>query len=253
MKRVILFFALFFLVQFSMVNAQNATKPLNLNTIEDMLNSTLISSYANKSNAVYPQLIKQIDNSYNSTKNDLYLYWKAYAQFHNSVIYKSKSNDTRAKKEIDAAIETLESIRQMNSDDYALLSLVQLFSCQFISMPRLMFRAKSAKTNAERAIKSDARNLRGYYVYANLNYNMPVNHGGRKEVEEYLLKALAQPDQSVVNPQKPKWGRELVYELLTDFLIEEGENIKAQKYIDEGLKLFPDSKKLKANNKRIPK
>lgn len=253
MKRIIFFCSLFLALQSSALSAQRSTAPMDLNTMEEMLNKKLITSYEKKNNSEYPALIKRLDDSYNSTKNDLYLYWKAYAQFHNSVIYKHKSNDAKAKTEIESAIETLESIKTMKSDDYALLSLVQLFSCQFIKVPRLIFRAKSAKSNAEKAIKLDPKNIRAYYVYASLNYNMPENHGGRVEVEEYAMKALAQPDQSTVNPQMPVWGRELVYEMLTSFYIEEMENAKAQKYVDEGLKIFPESKKLKANNKRIPK
>jgi hypothetical protein len=80
--------------------------------------------------------------------------------------------------------------------------------------------------------------------------NSDMYRGG-KNVEKYLLKALAIKQAKSKDPYLPTWGREEIYGLLTSYYIKEKKFDKAEEYIDLGLQEFPNSYTLQENQSKL--
>ena len=232
---------------------EKSKQVVDLKNIQNKIQTDFMNSFIDQNNTKITERIDQLSIAYKTTKNALYQYWKGYALYHNCIIYLKKSDRKSAEKELDKAIEVVEGIQKKNSEDYALLSMLQSFSCQFTGFPAVIKRSKDATTNIDRAIEMDKNNLRAYYVYANNDYYTPENYGGGKNVEEYALKALSLPSQKIKNIYLPSWGKQEAYELLTNYYLRTKNILKAEEYIAKGLKAYPDSYILKANKSKISK
>ena len=131
-------------------------------------------------------------------------------------------------------------MKNKNSEDYALLAMLQGFSIQFKGM-KAMFISRDIKKNLKKAIAIDSTNLRAYYVFASNDYHTPEKYGGGKKAEEYLLKAISLPAQKIKNDYLPSWGKEEAYEMLIKLYIKKEKWELAKKYYKEGIKKFPES------------
>jgi len=171
---------------------------------------------------------------------NLIIYWESYLQFYSSIYYLKKGDKETAEKEIDKGINCLKEIKNKNSEDYALLSMIQGFSMQFKGQ-KAMFISEEIKENLKRAIALDSRNLRAYYVYASNDFYTPQEYGGGKETESYLLKAISLPVQKIKKEYLPSWGKEEAFGILIKFYIKNESWDRAKKYFKEGIKLYPQS------------
>lgn len=228
-------------------HAASQTKAAELQNIQQQIDGY----FKAKDNASLNKLVVELDASYNSNQNPLYLYWKGYAQCSNCAIYLSLEDKKAAEKALDDGIEALKYIKDRGSEDYALLGMMQGYSCQFAGFPGIIKRSMNAVSSVDKALELDTENLRAYYVYAMNDFYRPENYGGGKQVEEYALKALGLPDQRVADPTRPSWGRQEVYELLTNFYIRSNNTAKAREYVNKGLAEFPDSEILNANKAKL--
>lgn len=234
--------------------AENSVEQkVDLRNIQDSIMSAFMSSFVDQNNSKITTLIEELAASYESSNNSLLLYWKGYALYYNSIIYLKSADRKNAEIELKKGIEALESIKKKNSEDYALLSMLQSFSCQFARFPAVVKLSENAAVNINRAIEIDGSNLRAHYISANNDYYTPENYGGGKNVEEYALKAISLPAQKIVNPYLPSWGKQESYELLTNYYIRSKNTVKAKEYIAKGLKEFPNSYVLKTNQSKISK
>jgi tetratricopeptide (TPR) repeat protein len=186
------------------------------------------------------QISKELENLYQTRKQNLVLYWRAYLQFYSSIYYLKKGDKKTAEKEIDKGINWLKEMKNKNSEDYALLAMLQGFGIQFKGM-KAMFISGDIKKNAQTAIALDSTNLRAYYVYASNDFHTPEKYGGGKECEKYLLKAISLPSQKIKNEYLPSWGKEESYEMLIKYYIRKKKWDLAKKYYQEGIKEFPES------------
>lgn len=232
---------------------ENQKQILDLKNIQNEVLNDFMSSFTDQNNSKISKLIDQLSISYKTTKNSLFLYWQGYALYYNCIIYLKNSDTKNAEKELAKAINIVEKNDNKNSEDYALLSMLQSFSCQFATFPAIIKLSRDAAFNIDNAIEMDKDNLRAYYVYANNDYHTPEEHGGGKKVEEYALKALSLPSQKIENTYLPSWGKQESYELLTNYYIKTKNILKAQEYIDRGLNEFPNSYILKGNKSKIAK
>ena len=128
-----------------------------------------------------------------------------------------------------------------NSEDYALLAMVQSFSIQFKAGMKAPFIANKVSKNGKLAMSMDENNPRAYYVLGSSDFYTPEQYGGGKEVEQLLKKAISLPAQATVNPYLPSWGIEEAYEMLVRFYIRTERWADAKHYYKEASKSYPDN------------
>ncbi len=214
---------------------------LDLKNIESRIYNTFVQSLLSQKEDELSALRDSLTQMGAKNDNPLIKYWTAYLQYYYS-IYKIKIGDQEGSKaEIEKGIEIMESIKSKNSEDYALLSMLQSFSIQFKEGMMAGMASGKVKKNVEKAIELDSENLRAFYVAATNDYYTPKKYGGGEKAEEYLLKAVKLPDQKVPNEYLPSWGKETAYELLIKLYIEREKWENAKKYYQEAAGVFPES------------
>ncbi len=220
--------------------------------IQSRIMDAFLNSFVVQNNSEMLSIIDELSSMYDTTNNSLFLYWKGYAIYYNSIIYLKNGDNDKAYEVLKEGIDTLESITTKNAEDYALLSMMHSFSCQFLGFPKVVMASRTADEYIEKALKLDDNNLRVYYVMANNDYYTPKTYGGGKEVEKHALRALSLPAQEISNPYLPSWGRKECFELLTNHYIKNNMMDKAKVYVEQGLAEYPDSYTLKYNKSKLP-
>jgi tetratricopeptide (TPR) repeat protein len=109
----------------------------------------------------------------------------------------------------------------------------------------LPFKASVVGKNAKKAIELNPKNIRAYLALGIYDYYTPKMYGGMKITEENLKKAVALTEKIDPNPFAPDWGKADAYLYLVKFYNYEKKFDDAKKYLDEGLKLFPNFELLK--------
>ena len=208
--------------------------------IQNKIYDAFVQSLLSKDNKALSELSNNLDELNKSKKQNLILYWQSYIQFYSSIYYLKKGDKEIAEQEIDKGINWLNEMKNKNSEDYALLAMLQGFGIQFKGM-KAMFVSGDIKKNLKKAIAIDTTNLRAYYVYASNDFHTPKKYGGGKETEEYLLKAISLPIQKVKNDYLPSWGKEEAFEMLIKFYIKNEKWDLAKKYYKKGIAAFPKS------------
>jgi len=180
----------------------------------------------------------KIDPIINELKQDekANAYWIAYAQFYSSIFWIQASQQEKAKEYADKAIDLLESIDDKDSEEHALLGYILGYSISFDPSAAARISAK-ATAQYKAALKKNDNNLRAYLGMGESDYHKPEEYGGGEKVEEYLLKAISLPDQSIENG--PSWGKNSAYYTLASFYKREGEMDKAKMYCMKGLNQYP--------------
>lgn len=212
-----------------------------LSGIQDKIYNAFVQSLMTKEDTKLLELsnrLKELNETEQQQK--IILYWRSYLQFYCSIYYLQNEDKKKAEKVIDQGIEWLDKMKNKNSEDYALLAMLQSFGIQFKGM-RAMFISDEIKKNAKLAIANDSTNLRAYYVYGSNDFYTPVKYGGGKEVEECLLKAISLPTQKVKNEFLPSWGKEESYELLIKYYIRNEKWDLAKRYFQKAIKEYPES------------
>ncbi len=222
------------------VQAKQTKQDTILKGIQAKIYNAFVQSLISKDNKALSGLSKELEDLYKVKKQNLIRYWQAYLQFYSSIYYLKNGDKKTAENEIDKGIDWLKEMKHKNSEDYALLAMLQGFGIQFKGM-KAMFISGDIKKNAKTALALDSTNLRAYYVYANNDFYTPEKYGGGKECEKYLLKAISLPAQKIKNDYLPSWGKEESYEMLIKYYIHKEKWDLAKKYYQEGIKLFPES------------
>jgi len=257
MKNLIIALIALIAISTPTIASSNFTESVKSNNIIDLTNiqekiiNAFMSSFSDQSNSKITSIIDDLSSSYENNNNSLFLYWKGYALYYNSIYYLKNSDRTNSKVALTNGIKVLESIKNKNSEDYTLLSMLKSFSCQLLEFPEVVQASKDATTYIEQAVELDKNNLRAYYVLANNDYYTPESYGGGKSVEKYALKAISLPAQKISNPYLPSWGKQESYELLTNYYIKQNNLEKAKKYVELGLIEFPNSHILKSNKSKL--
>ncbi len=208
--------------------------------IQEKINSAFAKSLTTNNNDPLTKIGYDLDVLYKAKKQNIILYWRSYLQFYTSLNYLINEDRKNAEKEIDKGIAYLEKMKKKNSEDYALLAMMQGFSIQFKGM-KAMFIGPRASKNAKMAISLDSMNLRAYYVSGSNDFYTPEQYGGGKKAEKYLLKAISLPTQQAKNNYLPSWGKEEAYEILIKLYIQQKKWELANKYYQEGISEYPKS------------
>jgi len=211
------------------------------------------SSFRNGQGTTLPKLIAQLKDQYAESRDERLLYWKGFAIYYNSILFLKNGDNQKAESEVNRGIEILKSIKSKSSDTYALLSMLQNYSCQFARFPSIIKLSREATASIEKAIEIDPNNPRALYIYANNDFNVPESYGGGKRVEEFAIKSLSLPVSTSEDLLTPTWGRQECYELITNYYIRRGDQVKALRFIDMGLSEYPNSFMLNSNKNKISK
>ena len=167
-------------------------------------------------------------------------YWYAYAKYYESVFYLKMGEKGKSEKVVNDGVEVLSKLKNKNSDDYALLVIMQNFSMQFAdNVMKLGVISEQVGQNVEKAIKADANNLRAYYAAAASDFYTPEQYGGGKQTEGYLLKAITFSEQPVDDSSLPSWGKDQAYQMLVSLYLKKGNMALAKKYLEEAAQLYP--------------
>ncbi|MEM1336405.1 MAG: hypothetical protein AAGF96_01585 [Bacteroidota bacterium] len=248
MKKVILLYFGFAVLTLNCSNTASKNKITPLNTqekevlqgIQGKIFNAFVQSNIQHDPAPLIVIQEQLKGLAAKKQNRLLTYWQAYLQYYAAIFYLSQENKEKAEAEIDIAVDLMDDLGDKNSEDYALLALVESFSIQFKGL-KAMFISGSIKKNGKRAISLDPKNCRAYYVLASNDFYTPEQYGGGEQAEELLVKALSLPAQQQQNPYLPSWGKEESYELLVKHYVKSDQRDKAKRYCKEGLELFPNS------------
>lgn len=208
--------------------------------IQKRIYNSFVQSLMSKDHNSLSILSGELEELNKVKKQNIILYWRSYLQFYLSIYHLENGDKKRSVQEIDKGIDWLNEMKKKNSEDHALLAMLQSFGIQFKGM-KAMFISGTIKKNAKRAIATDSTNLRAYYVYASNDFHTPEKYGGGKETEEYLLKAISLPAQKMKNDYLPSWGKEESYEMLIKLYIKKEKWDLAKKYFQEAIKEYPDS------------
>ncbi len=251
MRHIISIFKIFFFLLL-VENVMAQTSPKNsLTNIQSQIQTRFMEAQRQSDATPLLQLNAELQEQYGSRKQNIFVYWRAYAKYYTAIFYLTQSDKENAEKNIDKAVEWLDNLKNKTSEDYALLSLTEGFAIQFKNMVKIIFLSGQIEKHGKLAIEKDPRNLRAYFVLGSSDFYKPERFGGGKNVEEYLLKAIALPDQSVKNDVLPSWGKREAYELLIRWYIRKGNHEKAKIYHAEAMKNYPNDSQLQGLAKQI--
>jgi hypothetical protein len=233
-----------------LIQSENVQSDSLLIDIQNKIYNAFVKDRMSQKNDALNELSIQLENLYKAKTQNLILYWRSYLQFYLSINYLSKGDTRSAENEINKGIELMKSIEKKNSEDYALLAMLQSFSIQFDS-PNAMYISEVINKNVNSAISLDSSNLRAWYVSASYDFYTPVQYGGGKKAEKYLLKAISLPAQRIQNGYLPSWGKEESYALLISLYIQNEKWDLAKKYFQEGITAFPKSYQINQLSSRL--
>ncbi len=175
-----------------------------------------------------------------ANRNAMIDYWFAYTCYYHSLYYLTLGQPKQSEKILTEGINKLEQLSSKNSEHYALLGLMTSFSIQFAPGFQAPFIARKVTAYNEKAIQSDSTNLRAWFVSGSSDYYTPEKYGGGQKAEMLLKKAIALPDQSLINPYLPSWGRSQAYELLIRLYLRQNKTEMALTIYKQAHALFPD-------------
>ncbi len=219
----------------------NEFRALQLDNIQSKIYSAFVQSQISKSAERLLGLKDELAKLAAQHANPLIRYWQGYLHYYLAIYYLTVNDNAAAESTAGQGIDILESIERKNSEDYALLALVQSFSIQFVTGMAAGALSGKVKSNVGKAMKLDDQNLRAYYVAASNDYYTPEKYGGGKNVETYLKRAIELPEQKVSNNTLPSWGKEEAYEMLIKFYIKNEDWANAKKYFQEVAAKYPQS------------
>lgn len=209
--------------------------------IQDNIYNTFVSSIATGNASPLTELKDNLDAYYEESSIPLIRYWQSYLLYYESIFWLKSEEEKQAKAAINLAIEYLEEIDEKNSEDYALLAMIESFGIQFQPGFKAPITSARVKKYAEKAIAIDAENLRAYYVLASNDFYTPEQYGGMQKAEEFLLKAVSLPEQAIENPFLPSWGKDLCYEMLIRFYLKKEQMAEAKATYKEAIEAYPDN------------
>ncbi len=255
MKRVTLILAVLFLVIFSQkTNAQaNSNEVQNqksvqndtlLDNIQQKVKKAMYSSFATKNAEPLNNLEKSLENDKTANAN-LKKYWISYINYYKTIVYMQLKNDDLAEKSDTKGIDVLESIKDKNADDYALLVLLKNLSYKFVAPMEMQKISVEIESLLRKGLKVDNENIRLYYAQAETDFYKPKQYGGGKVVEKALKKAIELPEKNTENSQLPTWGKEESYTMIIAYYLRENQKEKAKTYYDKAIKIFPNNYRIK--------
>jgi len=214
-----------------------------LNGIEKAINEALGASLQTGNSTPLDEVFEDISVLQNKPGNHWVDYWTAYTHFQYAVYYGNgaEQSEEKALEHTGLAKNTLLDLKDKNSEDYALLALIQSNSLRYVKGMAIMSASGKAEDWANRAIEKDENNPRAYYVSGVYDFYKPSMFGGGRKCKKLLTTALSLYEQALPNPILPSWGFDDTYaKLARSYRMNKGKDVeKAKEIMEEGLKKFP--------------
>lgn len=224
--------------------------PRLLDSIQSQIYDAFVKGMINKSAAPMTEMNKQLGSLYEESPNKLIHYWQAYLSYYKAIFHLQMNQQKASEEAVEDGITLLEDMSRKNSEDFALLALMESFSLQFKSSMKLAFVSGDVKEHAQKSKELNPENPRAYFVLGSNDFYTPEKYGGKKKAESYLKKAISLPAQEQPNPYLPSWGVEESYEMLVKYYIQEEEWENAKKYFAEAREKYPNNYRI---NEMAPK
>ncbi len=230
--------SLFVIISLNVALVNASGQSANLQGIQQKIEQAFYASFAEGNISKLSEIIDQLKQEGSPSAT----YWHAYAKYFESIYYLKTDNKGKSESAINEGVEILSKLKNKNSEDYALLVLMQNFSMQFITnMMKMGVVSGKISENVEKAIKADPNNLRAYYAAAANDFYTPEQYGGGTKAENYLLKAIALNNQPVDDASLPTWGKDQAYQMLVALYLKKGNMGLAKKYLEEAIQLYPNN------------
>lgn len=257
MKRILFLFVLLAHLQLLSCGADHQTGPEyytrmaadygaliengTLNGIEGRIDQTFAQAMVGKSAEPLRKLGAELEEVYAKKPVGLVAYWLGYLHYYEAIYHGQQEDAAASEQAVKRGIEYLEGIKKKNSEDLALLALLQSYSIQFTTGMKAGFLSGKVKKNAKLALELNPKNIRAQFVLASNDYYTPAQYGGGELAEGYLLKAIEMPNQEVPNDMLPAWGKEEAYEMLVNLYMQQENWDEANRHLQAASKLYPDS------------
>lgn len=224
---------------YTQLNNMEGSQDSLLFHIQDNIYNTFVSSIATDNATPLTELRNELDAYYEESPIPLVRYWQSYLLYYESIFWAKSEEEKQAKAAINMAVEYLEGIDEKNSEDYALLAMIESFGIQFQPGFKAPITSARVKKYGEKAMAIDPENLRAYYVLASNDFYTPEQYGGMQKAEEFLQKAISLPEQAIENPFLPSWGRDQAYEMLIRFYLKKEQVDDAKAAYTEAIEAYP--------------
>ncbi|MDR2233110.1 MAG: hypothetical protein LBE56_08315 [Tannerella sp.] len=221
-----------------------SSRAIDLQGIQSSIDMAFQQSFVAKNTTKLSDIAGQLKQDGSS----LATYWYAYAMYMESLFYLQSGDQAQSEKSVSEGVKALAQLPEKNSEDYALLALMQTFSMQFMQEDYMKVLAafEEVHANIQKSMNADANNLRAYLVDATINFYTPEPYGDAQKAEEDLLKCIALNAQQVEDVTLPSWGKARAYSMLVSLYTQQGKQEMAKRYLDEALKSYPDNDELTA-------
>lgn len=215
-------------ISFQVEASNNGKKNINQQeSIEEAFDSSMRSHCINELEFNLAQLQKKTSANY---------YWIAYNKLLQSLYYIHHKDTSEAQKQAIDGINILQSRKYLNSEGYALLSYLQCIYIRFTSGLESGVYSRKSLTNAQKSLKLNPNNSRGWYILGLLDYYTPKKLGGGSQCEKFLLKSISIKLKQTI----PSWGRKEAYSLLITYYKNNKKISQAIKLKKEALLEFPN-------------
>jgi len=211
-----------------------------LNNIQQKVLNAFVNSKISETDKHLVSLEQELLELNKNNNNSIVVYWYSYACYYHSILYMIIDNTKKSEEIINIGIKKLNEVKQMNSEHFALLAMMESFSIQFAAGMEAASISNRVKQNAEKALQLDSLNLRAYFVLGSNDFYTPEHYGGGKKAESYFKKAITLNDQSISNQYLPSWGKNSAFELLIKSYIKKQQWDNAKKYYKEAISLYPN-------------
>lgn len=207
-------------------------------SIQQQIQNAFYQSFALQNTQNLDNLEIQITE--NQPDENLKNYWISYLNFHKSIFYLQSKNKPKAQEFLSKSLEILQSTKNKNADDYALLANIRSFSFVFLENQNEAMKIDSeVKSYLQKGFKLDKENPQLLAVAGAYDAQTPKEYGGGKKAENYLLKVISS-NKSLAHNDLPSWGKSQAYEHLTRLYIIENQKDKARKILEQFKRDFPN-------------
>jgi len=220
---------------------------LELAGIQGRLDAAQGQAFQTKDVSALDILISELEATENPSGTHWADYWTAYGYYHKAVFHgTAEKSEAKAKEAIKKGKQILiDQGANRNSEDFALLAMIQSFSLQYVRGMKIVNESGAAEDWAAEAIKLDPNNPRARYVAGMYDFYKPEMFGGGRKAKTILTKSLELYKAEIPNPVTPSWGFDGTYAVLARATMKKDKD-KAKELVKEGLAKYPDHYELKA-------
>jgi len=222
------------------VQIENFQSDSILTGIQEKIYQAFIQGLMAGDNKLLEKINTDLEALQETNNQNIITYWRSYLQYHSAISSLKYGDKAKAENALDNGIDWLKGLKKKNSEDYALLAMLQGFNMQFKGMKAMLI-TKNIDKNLKRSVAIDSSNLRAYYVLASNDFYTPAKYGGGKKAEKYLLKAISLAEQNIKNDVLPSWGKVESYEMLIKLYIQKEDWASAKNYFQIANKAYPEN------------